>query len=416
MKAILKQFICITVACMMFGQVRADITCSSKYRSPHNATNAKRATTSLIILHTTEGSFLSAAKKLSDKGECHYLVNTDGAIYCIVDRDLIASHAGRSMWNNKENVSTFSVGIEVVGKAVSAPNAKQISALTALIKELKSKYNIPDDGVLSHAHVAYTIPNRWHKRDSRGSRTCGKLFGTWNLRSQLGLTKKPAFDPDVRAGRVAADPELRDILYAKSPKSEVTKLTTVTQSQTAIADNVITTKRTAWNIARDQYNQATTIYEFPDGKKKRGDEITDWGNIPVNTRVILSEDASENTVEPIHILGKNATSATAVARGEARSASTFYIFPVGKPYKGKVFCRGTELTTKEIASLPVGTRILVGYAKVGPITSTDTAYSFCGLNWDAKDTYYLYSNGLLKSGSEIDENKIPTGAYILHKN
>ena len=85
---------------------------SNRYRSPRNPERRVRASTELIVLHTTEAPARSSLTKVSDRGECHFCVTEDGSVYRIVDRDREAFHAGRSMWNGKEDVDKFSIGIE----------------------------------------------------------------------------------------------------------------------------------------------------------------------------------------------------------------------------------------------------------------------------------------------------------------
>ena len=77
---------------------------SNRYRSPRNAERRVRMATELIVLHTTEAPERSSLNKLSDRGEAHYCVTEAGTVYRIVDRDRVAFHAGRSMWNGKEDV------------------------------------------------------------------------------------------------------------------------------------------------------------------------------------------------------------------------------------------------------------------------------------------------------------------------
>jgi len=385
----------------------ATVVFSNQFRSPRNAERAVRKNTSLIILHTTEAPFPSSARKLSERGECHYLVNTDGVVHRIVDHRRVALHTGRSVWNGRYNVDDFSVGIEVVGNHDKPPNAAQTRALAALVKELQAIYKIPDEQVLSHSHVAYGAPNRWQTRNHRGRKRCGMYLATHAARRQIGLMKKPASDPDVRAGRVVVgDPELHAVLYAPPPKTGVAPTAPAIRAQSP----VITAQRSAWDIARDQYNQPTTTYHFPNGTQRRGDQILDWKNIPAGTRVVLSEAAPENPAESVITLGRDAASATDSAREEARSASTFYILPGGSVYTG------AELTPERLANLPHATRILVGYAKAGPVTPVKSAYDLCGPRWNAKDTYYLYPHGLLKPGSDMDESKIPAGVLVFYKN
>ena len=192
------------------------IALSNKYLSPRNKERDTRKSTKFVILHTTEGAAAGALKKLSANGECHYVIDADGKIYRIIDRSRVAFHCGLSMWNGLENLDRHSIGIEMVGYHDKKPSAAQIKSLKALLAELKRDYAISDENVLTHSMVAYGTPNLWHKRNHRGRKKCAMVFADTALRRQLGLTGKPARDPDIKAGRLAdGDPELTRTLYRK---------------------------------------------------------------------------------------------------------------------------------------------------------------------------------------------------------
>ena len=93
----------------------APLVLKDDYRSPRNVERARRKATTLIVLHTTEAHAKSSLNKLSERGEAHYCVVEDGTVYRIIDRDREAFHAGRSMWQGKDDCDEFSIGIEVVG-------------------------------------------------------------------------------------------------------------------------------------------------------------------------------------------------------------------------------------------------------------------------------------------------------------
>ncbi len=193
------------------------IDASDSYRSPRNPERAVRRSTELIVLHTTEAAAKGSLKKLSDRGECHYCVTEDGKIYRIIDRDREAFHAGRSMWNGKEDVDKFSIGIECVGYHDKAMSLVQLYAIRDLVKELKSMYHLSDDKVVCHSHVAYGAPNKWHKQRHRGRKQCGMLFAMPSVRRVLELTARPAYDADVRAKRlVNGDDYLAKVLYGNT--------------------------------------------------------------------------------------------------------------------------------------------------------------------------------------------------------
>lgn len=190
------------------------INASDRYRSPRNPERKIRSSTELIVLHTTEAAEHGSLLKLCDRGEAHFCVTEDGRVYRIVDRDREAFHAGRSMWNGREDVDKFSIGIECVGYHDKPMPMAQIESIKTLVKELQSMYRLSDDKVVCHSHVAYGAPNRWHRQKHRGRKRCGMLFAMPSVRAQLGLKKRPAYDADVRAKRlVVGDDYLRKVLY-----------------------------------------------------------------------------------------------------------------------------------------------------------------------------------------------------------
>ena len=192
------------------------IEASDRYRSPRNPERKVRRSTDLIVLHTTEAPARSSLNKLSDRGEAHYCVTEEGRVYRIVDRDKEAFHAGRSMWRGKEDVDKFSIGIECVGYHNKPMSIVQIAAIRQLVKELKAMYRLTDNEVVSHCHVAYGAPNKWHRKKHRGRKRCGMLFVMPSVRRVLELSSRPAFDPDVKARRlVVGDDYLNKVLYGR---------------------------------------------------------------------------------------------------------------------------------------------------------------------------------------------------------
>ena len=208
----MRYVVALVVLFLTLGASALDV--SNRYRSPRNAERRVRASTELIVLHTTEAPARSSLNKLSDRGEAHYCVTEEGTVYRIVDRDREAFHAGRSMWNGKEDVDKFSIGIECVGYHDKAMGIVQLRAIRDLVKELQRMYRIPDERVVCHSHVAYGAPNKWQKKNHRGRKRCGMLFAMPTVRAQLGLARRPASDADVRAKRlVVGDDYLRRVLY-----------------------------------------------------------------------------------------------------------------------------------------------------------------------------------------------------------
>lgn len=383
---------------------------NTKYRSPRNGQRPARKSTLYIILHTTEGGVRGSLEKLSANGECHYVVNTDGKIYAIIDRHRVAYHAGTSMWNGRTGLDAFSIGIEIVGYHNRDLTSAQYTALRSLLQDLKATYKIDDNCVLTHSMIAYGNPNRWQRSRHRGRKRCGMLLALPSTRAKLGLYRKPAFDPDVKAGRlVNADPELARILYRQGPVREA-EVKVVEAASAQFSSNVIGPGRSAWDIARDLYNSAGTVYTFPDGSNRKGSEIRNWKSMPAGTKVDITPDANENPSEGLLEIGSDGT-ASELGGDDVAAASTFYF----QPGSGLRYRAGNALTAAQIAALPSGTKMLVGYSVGGPISPKRPVFDICSVRWNRSETYYLTADGKLTRGDQIDEKTIPAGAFVFFR-
>ena len=386
------------LASSAFGVVQFD----NSFNSPRNKERAVRKTTSLIILHTTEAPSTSALHKLSDLGECNFCINEVGRVFRIIDHRREAYHAGRSMWNGRANVDEFSVGIEICGYHDKPITPEQYRALAALVGELKAIYKIPDSCVLTHSQVAYGAPNKWQPRSHRGRKRCGMMFALPSVRAQLNLKSRPAYDPDVKAGRlVVGDAYLAQVLYGTVGQGKQAGV-----SYAASDANVIGKSRGAWDIARDAYDDPTTLYVYPNGTQKRGNQIANFKALPFGTKVTVNAPG-DNRTEKIQVVGINGR-AQDIAGDEVLKPTTVYVYPDGR------YARGSQLKADAVLKLPYNTKVLLGYAIGGPVSSSRNATAICGNRWRSADTFFLIS-GVLVPGNKVDDSKIPAGAMIFFK-
>lgn len=87
------------------------------------------------------------------KVSAHYVIGRDGKVYQLVDEQNISYHAGKSsLPDGRTNVNSCSIGIEIMTSYTDGPNEKQIQTLLALIKKIKSNYQI--NYVLRHSDIA----------------------------------------------------------------------------------------------------------------------------------------------------------------------------------------------------------------------------------------------------------------------
>lgn len=414
----------LAAAVLCAGLLRATLSFSNAYASPRTNERAVRKRTDYIILHTTEAEAGSALRKLSRNGEAHYCVDRSGRVYRIVNRTRVAYHCGTSMWMNTRNLDECSIGIEVVGYHDRALTLAQYKALRELVTLLQKLYGVKDANVMPHAQVAYGTPNRWHPKNHRGRKRCGMGYATPEVRDLLGLKERWLVDPDVKARRlVVGDNFLAKLLYAKrgagllpytlpTAKAKTAQAKSAPAPKTAPAEaeqprgGVIAKGRSAWDIARDAYNAASTLYIFPDGRRLTGDKIRDWESIVAGTRVELS-DAGDGA-SAVQSLGAGQHPRQLVGDA-ATAADTWYIRPTG----GRV--QGSALTAAQLAALPAETKILVGYAQGGPVTSKRLPSQICPTRWDAPDTYYLLPGRPLRPASQVDMRRVPAGTYIFYR-
>ena len=393
------------VAVLLLAQTAAALDITDAY-SPRNRERPQRKRTEFIILHTTEGPKAPSLAKLQKNGEAHYLVDTGGKVFRIIDRGRVAFHAGRSMWDGKTNLDNVSVGIEIVGYHNQPITSAQYRAVKELVEQVQGIYKVPDSRVLSHCAVAYGTPNRWHKTNHRGRKRCGMLLAKSDSRSRLGLASGPSFDPDVRAHRlIVADPYLAKVLYG-SAREQATAVARYTGNESA----VISAGRSAWDIARDKYRHHDTRYVFPDGTEQRGDQIRDWTRIPKGTRVVIGEGTRENEEELVKEIGKDGDTAWNIAGDEYGSKNTIYLFTDGRVRTGE------QLSKADLGALPKGTRMLVGYTYGGKVTPERSAFDICGTKWNFPSTFYRLSDGSVQPGDTITERSIPRNAIVFYQN
>jgi len=135
---------------------------SHRYKSLNFDLRKKKI--SFLIFHYTETNDLAKAIKLltskKRKVSCHYVIDTNGEIYNLVDESKRAWHAGESKWKMSEDINSRSIGIEIVypGEILRKKYKKQqIKSVIKLSRFLKNKYRILNCNILGHSDIA---PNR----------------------------------------------------------------------------------------------------------------------------------------------------------------------------------------------------------------------------------------------------------------
>lgn len=366
----------------------------------------RRKKTKYIIVHTSELGLKATLKVVSkgkrlrngrrtSGGHTHYVIARNGRTYRILDNRYVADHAGISMWNGEKNISRISVGIELAGYHYASISEHQYRSLGILIDLLQKVYGLDDRAVLTHSQVAYGKPNRWFRKSHRGRKRCAKNF----IFAKAAVKQYWTYDPDVRSGRLLADPQLSAVFYGKRKYYAKTG-----------DGNIISRSNTAWSIAGEDYDSRTTVYKLPGGRVYTGDTISGtigWNRIPANTVVLLNQDENISSIKsagPVKTISDRLT-AWSIAGTKYNHKTTFYFLPSGKIKSGPKISDWDDL--------PAKTRLIVGYRGPYKLRKNRSAYQIAGVNYKDRDiVYYLPSRKLL-AGNEIDDfRQLPPGTLI----
>ena len=132
---------------------------SHKYKSPNYSDRVKDSKIEFIIIHYTGVDmqfhkvinwFLDELSRVS----CHFLIDTSGKIYNLVDISKRAWHAGKSFWNNCVDINSNSIGIELHNAGNEDFTSHQLESLVKLVKKLMRDNAIQSWDILGHSDVS----------------------------------------------------------------------------------------------------------------------------------------------------------------------------------------------------------------------------------------------------------------------
>jgi N-acetylmuramoyl-L-alanine amidase len=151
-RAILPALLALLAACAPAPQ-RAGIPTSW-----HGSPNFNERKPSFVIIHhTSDDNVEQALRTLTNpvrSVSAHYLIGRDGSIIQLVDERARAWHAGEAKWGSDTDLNSASLGIELDNNGREPFAEAQISALLALLTDIKARYHIPAANFLGHADVA----------------------------------------------------------------------------------------------------------------------------------------------------------------------------------------------------------------------------------------------------------------------
>jgi N-acetylmuramoyl-L-alanine amidase len=166
--------------------------------SPNFDARPEPKTDHLVLHYTGMQTAAAALERLCDpvaRVSSHYVVDEDGTVYCLVEEENRAWHAGVSFWRGVRALNDRSIGIEIVNPGHEwgyrrFPDA-QMAAVKDLCTGVLKRHPIPARNVVGHSDIA---PDR--KEDP------GELFPwAWLAGHGIGLWT----DDVAPAGDIAED-------------------------------------------------------------------------------------------------------------------------------------------------------------------------------------------------------------------
>jgi N-acetylmuramoyl-L-alanine amidase len=135
---------------------------SKVFPSPNHGERKDGHRPSMVILHYTgmpnEGEALQWLCNPISQVSAHYFVFEDGRVLQMVPEARRAWHAGISSWDGETDINSCSIGIEIAnpghpGGLPPFPEV-QMESVTALTKDIVTRWRIPATRVLAHSDVA----------------------------------------------------------------------------------------------------------------------------------------------------------------------------------------------------------------------------------------------------------------------
>ena len=116
----------------------------------------------MIVLHytgmRTGAEALARLRDPAAKVSAHYLVEENGDVYRLVDEAKRAWHAGVGSWKGETDLNARSIGIEIVNPGHEFGYrdfpAVQIDAVIALLKNIRTRFEVSAAMTLGHSDVA----------------------------------------------------------------------------------------------------------------------------------------------------------------------------------------------------------------------------------------------------------------------
>jgi hypothetical protein len=144
---------------------------SESYKKGHSIVNERKG----VVLHHTafeEDDLTNVTRHLTNpntQASSHVIIGYDGHRRVLATPDKVTFHAGQSVWNNRQDVNDFMLGIEFQGNTNKKNlTDKQIQSAIEYLKPLIRQNNIPLENIVTHEQVR-AMYNNFAKKQGKAT-------------------------------------------------------------------------------------------------------------------------------------------------------------------------------------------------------------------------------------------------------
>lgn len=144
---------------------------SESYKKGHSIVNERKG----VVLHHTafeEPDLTNVTRHLTNpntQASSHVIIGYDGHRRVLATPDKVTFHAGQSVWNNRQDVNDFMLGIEFQGNTNKKNlTDKQIQSAIEYLKPLIRQNNIPLENIVTHEQVR-AMYNNFAKKQGKAT-------------------------------------------------------------------------------------------------------------------------------------------------------------------------------------------------------------------------------------------------------
>jgi N-acetyl-anhydromuramyl-L-alanine amidase AmpD len=122
------------------------------------ATTVRKTSDNIIVIHYDSGVTVNSTIKYLKKkrNSYHYIIDTSGKIYKLVDPKYEANHAGISFFRGHFSLNKYSIGICLTNDGQRPYSEKQYESLAWLITQLHTRYpDIEQRKIVGHSDIAF---------------------------------------------------------------------------------------------------------------------------------------------------------------------------------------------------------------------------------------------------------------------